>query len=202
MRAWVPGWATTSRPGAGGGMPNGSLSPWTTSTGTATASSSSSRLFSGFPGGWTGKARQRTPAGAGVGGRAAGDAGARRAPARDQGQPAERIGAQVLDDGRPRRVELARRGLRAAAGNAVGLLDERDAHLRLERRLRRRHEVARRHAAARAVAEHERPAGVLRRVQVRERGPVRRVDLDRGHAARLRIRASHGRRTSSSPASA
>ena len=43
-------------------MPKGSLSPWMTSTGTVTASSSSSRVFSGFPGGWTGKARQSTPA--------------------------------------------------------------------------------------------------------------------------------------------
>ena len=62
VSACVPGWATISRPAAGGGMPNGSLSPWITSTGTVTASSSSSRVFSGFPGGWTGKARQSTPA--------------------------------------------------------------------------------------------------------------------------------------------
>src|SRR4051812_30019437 len=43
-------------------MPNGSLTPWITSTGTATASSSLSRVFSGFPGGWTGNARHSTPA--------------------------------------------------------------------------------------------------------------------------------------------
>ena len=42
-------------------MPNGSLSPCTMSTGTSTASSSPSRVFSGFPGGWTGNARQSTP---------------------------------------------------------------------------------------------------------------------------------------------
>ena len=108
----------------------------------------------------------------------------------------------MLDDGCPRRVELVCGGLRAAARHAVGLLDERDAHVHFERRLRRRHEVARRDAAARAVAEHERRARVLGRVQVRERRPVRRLDLDRRHAARLSTRASHGRSTSSSPASA
>ena len=46
-------------------MPNGSLSPWTTSVGTSTASSSPWRLFVGssaLPGGWTGKARQSTAA--------------------------------------------------------------------------------------------------------------------------------------------
>src|SRR5262249_12237402 len=59
----VPGTRTTVRFGPSGGMPNGSRSPWTTSVGTVTSSSSNSRLFVGSsprPGGWTGKARQRT----------------------------------------------------------------------------------------------------------------------------------------------
>jgi hypothetical protein len=43
-----------------GGVPNGSFSPWTTSVGTSTASSSGRRLFSGWPGGWSGNARQTT----------------------------------------------------------------------------------------------------------------------------------------------
>ena len=58
----VPGTTTTSRPGAAGGIPNGSRSPCTISTGASTASSSASRVFSGRPGGCSGKARQSTPA--------------------------------------------------------------------------------------------------------------------------------------------
>ena len=60
LKLWVPGTATTSRPGAPGGIPNGSDSPWMTSAGTSTPSSSSSRVLAGFPGGWTGKARHST----------------------------------------------------------------------------------------------------------------------------------------------
>ena len=52
--------STTSRPGAGGGRPNGSRSPWTTSTGTVGSASSARRSFSGRPGGCTGKARHST----------------------------------------------------------------------------------------------------------------------------------------------
>jgi len=42
-----PGTRTTVRPGASGGIPNGSRSPWTTSVGTVTASSSKRRLLLG-----------------------------------------------------------------------------------------------------------------------------------------------------------
>ena len=50
-------------PAASGGSPKGSRSPWTTSAGTATASSSARRLFSGRARrGASGKARQSTPA--------------------------------------------------------------------------------------------------------------------------------------------
>jgi len=60
-RLWLPRSRTILRPGASGGIPNGSLSPCTISTGTDTASSSGSRVFSGRPGGCSGKARHRTP---------------------------------------------------------------------------------------------------------------------------------------------
>ena len=60
---------TTARsvPGGSGsgnssGLPNGSLPPWITSVGTAAPASSSSRDFSGFPGGWSGNDRARQPA--------------------------------------------------------------------------------------------------------------------------------------------
>ena len=62
LRPWLPRSLTTVRPGASGGIPNGSLSPCTISTGTVTASSSASRVFSGRPGGCSGNARHSTPA--------------------------------------------------------------------------------------------------------------------------------------------
>ena len=61
---WSPGTTATVRAGAAGGIPNGSRSPWTTSTGTSTASSSGKRLGAGAPvrrGGRSGNARQSTP---------------------------------------------------------------------------------------------------------------------------------------------
>src|SRR5262249_11165821 len=60
LSEWVPGIRTTVRLEPSGGIPNGSFSPWTTRVGTVTASSSSRRLVSGRPGGWSGKARQIT----------------------------------------------------------------------------------------------------------------------------------------------
>ena len=63
FRPWSPATRMTVRPGASGGMPKGSRSPWTTSTGTVTASSSGSREGGGFSfrRGCSGKARQITP---------------------------------------------------------------------------------------------------------------------------------------------
>src|SRR6478609_2129825 len=61
-RLWsAPGITSTERPGAGGGMPNGSRSPCTTRTGQDGNSSSSSLLFSGLPGGCSGYASAITP---------------------------------------------------------------------------------------------------------------------------------------------
>ena len=56
FKLWSAPSATTSvRPRRRrGGMPKASPSPWTTRTGTLTALSSSMRLASGLPGGWTG----------------------------------------------------------------------------------------------------------------------------------------------------
>ena len=57
--------ASPSAPCRAGGIPKRSFTPWTTSVGTATASSSGSRLGAGAPparrGGSSGKARQTTP---------------------------------------------------------------------------------------------------------------------------------------------
>ena len=60
-RLWFPRTSTMPRPGPPAGIPNGSLAPCTTSTGTCTASSSGWRVDSGRPGGCSGNARQSTP---------------------------------------------------------------------------------------------------------------------------------------------
>ena len=115
-------------------MPNGSRSPWTTSSGTRTASSSASLLSGTFPparrGGRSGNARQSTPA-APV---ASAVRHATRAPDErppgDERRAAACFVAQLLDDRDPNGVELVcgRRAL--PTGDAVRLLDERDGETR------------------------------------------------------------------------
>ena len=122
-------------PGASGGIPNGSLSPCTTSTGT------SHRVE-------LGQARLLRPAGrmdgegeaedgdrAGLLGRAARDPRAERAPADDQRQARELVCAQPLEHGAPGRVQLVGGRRRAPARDTVGLLDERDRDALLQRDL-------------------------------------------------------------------
>ena len=64
-RLWSPATSTTVRVAAAGGIPKRSRAPWTTRTGTATLSSSASRLGEAAPcarrGGWSGNARHTTP---------------------------------------------------------------------------------------------------------------------------------------------
>ena len=86
-------------------------------------------------GGCSGNARHSTPGRAGGCRRAAGDARARRAPADDdQSHAAQPVAAQLLEHGDPRRVELVRRcPAGPAPGDAVGLLDERDADVQRQR---------------------------------------------------------------------
>jgi hypothetical protein len=75
------------------------------------------------------------------------------------------------DDGEPGSVERARRSGRAAARDAIGLLDERDAEAGRLRRGGCGHEVRRAHAAAGAVAEHERGSRRFDAVQMDVRLP-------------------------------
>ena len=91
-------------------------------------------------------------------------------------------GEQLLDDRDPGDVELARGRGRASSRDAVGLLDQHDADPERPRDARHCNEIARPHAAARAVAEHERGAGIVRGVQVRVRATVRRLDFLAVHA--------------------
>ena len=94
-------------------MPNGSRSPCTTSVGTVTSSSSWRRLGAGVPGTPTGRLQRERetedPDGAERPGGAAGDPRAQGPAAGDERQPFELAGAEILDDGGPRGVELARR---------------------------------------------------------------------------------------------
>ena len=174
-------------------MPNESLSPCTTSVGTSTASSSSRRLFSGRPGGCTGKARQSTataPASAAV-------RQATRAPMRtaagDQREPGELAGAEVLDHGDPGCVELPRRGGSAPAGDAVGLLDERDADGMRVGDLGGLLQIRRAHLPIGAVAEDERGDRVAARgMQVHSGGAVGGVDVHSAIMAPAMIRRRPG----------
>src|SRR5205085_1696070 len=117
--------------------------------------------------------------GAGRLGGAAGDARTRRAPAREERQSGELVSAQALEHGRPRAVELMRRRGRAAAGDAVRLLDERDGEALLQRDALRRNDVRRSDAAARTVPEHERSVRRFGVVQVDARRSVRCLDHER-----------------------
>ena len=166
-----------------GGIPNGSLAPCTTSVGTATASSSGSRVFSGRPGRADREGEAEHAGGAGLRRGAAGHARARRAPAGHDRQAAQRPAAQVLDDRGPGRVELGRRRGRATAGDAIRLLDERHADPERQRGPRRRDQVAGGDAAPGAVAEHERPGRRVDVVHVHARGTVRGVDRGARHQA-------------------
>jgi predicted ester cyclase len=113
-----------------------------------------------------------------VRGGAAGDPGAGGAPADDERKTDERVPAQLLDDRRPGRIELSRRGGATPARDPVGLLDECHADPGRERSVRRRNEVRRLNTAARAVPEHERSHRPVDRMEVGPREPVRRVELE------------------------
>ena len=168
---WSPSTSTTVRPvRPRPACRTSRAGPARPAPGTATASSSGAR--DGRPrGGSSGKARQSTPA-APV---AAAVRQATRPPEERPpvitGRPVQRPGAQLLEHARPRDVEPRGRRRRAPARDAIRLLHERDRDLRRTRRRARRREVGRADRAGRAVAEHERRARALDRLQVRARVP-------------------------------
>ena len=84
----------------------------------------------------------------------------------------------MFDDRRPRGVELRRARRRAPAGDAVRLLDQRDADPFRPGGLRRCHEVGRLHAAGGSVTEHESTAGLVSGEQMNARRTMRSIDLD------------------------
>jgi hypothetical protein len=98
----------------------------------------------------------------------------------------------MLDDRRPRGIELMRRRRRPATGNPVRLLDEHDAQADRLRGARRREEILRLHTAACAMTEDERSTRVVRALDVRLRDAERRVDLERLHGTMLPCRLNPG----------
>jgi hypothetical protein len=114
--------------------------------------------------------------------RAAGDAGSERPPAHNQWEVSQRARTQVVDHSRPRRVELARRGRRAASRDAVRLLNERDAYVLVERDVSGSCEVGRPDATGCSVAEDKRAARFGGSVDVRPRCSVGRGNVNRRHA--------------------
>jgi hypothetical protein len=126
-------------------------------------------------------------------GGSAGHARPERPASHDERQPRQLLPAQALDNGGPRRVELARRRRRPPPGHAVGLLDEDDAEAFSATDLCGRDEVRGGHAPARSMPEHERAAWLVDGLEMGSRRPVRRVDLE-GRNARLEREGAGQRR--------
>ena len=99
--------------------------------------------------------------GAGLLDGAAGDPRAQRAAACDQGQALEFARAKVLDHRDPGLVEGPGDGWGAPPGDAIGLLDEGDAHTLIEGGIPCGEEVRRLDAAG-AVTDHEAAEGSVR----------------------------------------
>jgi hypothetical protein len=112
--------------------------------------------------------------------RAAGDPRARGAPANEKWQSTELAFEQVVDHRRPGSIELMRGCWRTPARHAIRLLDERNADSHRVRGLRHRNEIFRLHAAACAVAEHERSPRLVCVLDVRRSRTGRRADLSDG----------------------
>ena len=171
-------------------MPNRSRTPCTTSRGTETASSSCSRLGVALDpaafdpargGGCSGNARQSTPTARVVAAVRHATRAPDERPPHDEPQPLQFACAQLVDHVDPGGVELVSGSRRAPAGDAVGLLDERDADADCERGSRRGEQIRGAHSAAGPMPEHERGARRLSRMQVHVRLSVTRLDRQRGH---------------------
>ena len=176
FRPWLPRRRTTSRPGASGGMPNGSRLALDDSTGTVTASSSPRRVFSGGPRRVQREGQAQDAGGAGRRGGAAGDARAGGAPAGDERQPAQRVAAQRA----PRPPSRPRR---AGGPGPASAGPPRGRAARRARRARRRRRAPGRRTRSGAATPPPAPwpstssaARAVGRVQVGPRRAVRRLE--------------------------
>ena len=85
----------------------------------------------------------------------------------------QRVGGELIDDRGPRGLELSRRSRSTTPGDAVRLLDERDAEPFRDRDFRGGDEVRRGHPATGSMAEDERGPRLHRGMQMCVRRPVR-----------------------------
>ena len=110
--------------------------------------------------------------------RAAGDAGARRAAAGQEREPAERAVPQLEHDRGPRSVQLACRSRAPSTRNPVRLLDERDAEPGRTGGFGSGDQIGRLDPAAGPVTKHKPGNGRGNRKKVRSSSAVRSVELD------------------------
>ena len=85
----------------------------------------------------------------------------------------QRAGGELIDHRGPRGLELPRRSRGSAPGDAVRLLDERDAEPLRDRDFRGGDEVGSGHPATGSMAENERASRLHRGLQMCVRRPVR-----------------------------
>lgn len=129
--------------------------------------------------GWMDRERQAEDrARAGLRGRSARDASSCGASAEDQRQSGELAVTKLRGDRKPRGVELRRRRLTSAAGDAIWLLHQHRRQAGVIRGLSRRVEIRCSDPTARAVTEHQGPGRILDREQARSRATVRCVELE------------------------
>jgi len=108
---------------------------------------------------------------------AAGYARSRRATAGYDREPAQCVLAQLGEDGRPRRVELARRCRGAPTRDSVGLFHERHGDLQRQGGASGRNEVRRGDATTGAVSKHKRRSRAIDEMQVHPCAAVRCLEL-------------------------
>ena len=137
--------------GNSSGRPMESRSPCTTRVGTPAPVSSSTRDFSGRPGGWSGNASARQPTAPRSRGAAGGGPRAGRAAADDERRPRPQRAVRGLEAD----VEGGRRGRDLPAGDPPRLLEQGHGDAMRGQRGRQGHQVARLDAVAGAVAEEQ-----------------------------------------------
>ena len=185
LKLWSPGTCTTVRLAVAGGMPNRSRAPCTTNVGTVTSSSSCRRLgVADAPerrGGCSGKARQSTPtAPVASAVRQATRAPRERPPttsANPRSSPASRWSTTAVQAA----SSWCGRSGSASPGDAVGLLDERDADPFRARDARHRHQISGSHPSSGSMTEDQRGSRLVSGIQMDVRPTVRGVHFEHRH---------------------
>jgi hypothetical protein len=106
----------------------------------------------------------------------ASDTSARRASPDDQAKAPQLTSTQIVNHGSPGGVQLVGRGRRAAAGDAIWLLDQGHAHAELSGGLAGRHQVWGVDTATRPVTQDEARGGGVGASELDTRRAVRSAD--------------------------